>query len=152
MVVIDTDVLLLPFVFHRDNRQAINQMFLDRVLDAEPATTVYNLMEFLGQMSFNLAPARLAQWRTWLVEEYNLAVLWPEARSDQSANDFFRDEIFERAFRKITDEKMSYADALALDLAERTPNVGYFVTWNARHFKSKSSLEVVTPTEYLELG
>ncbi|MDW8325881.1 MAG: hypothetical protein RMK99_04880 [Anaerolineales bacterium] len=41
-------------------------------------------------------------------------------------------------------------DALVLNLAERTPNVTQFVTWNAKHFRGKSSLNVLTPDEYLQ--
>ncbi len=43
----------------------------------------------------------------------------------------------------------SFMDTLILNLAERTPNVETFVTWNARHFTGKSSLKVLTPQEYL---
>lgn len=151
MVIVDTDVLLLAFAFHRDERQEINQQFFRMLQYAEPATTIYNLMEFIGQMSFNLAPSRLTQWRTWLVDEFNLTILFPEARRDQTADSFYRTEIFEQAFVKISREKMAYQDALILDLAERTLNVEFFVTWNAKHFKNKSSLAVVTPAEYLHL-
>ncbi len=48
MVVIDTDVMLLEFAYHRDVRQALNKDFWSRVMNVEPATTLYNLMEFLG--------------------------------------------------------------------------------------------------------
>lgn len=53
MVVIDTDVLLLAFAFQADKRQASNTRFLTRVRPAQPAITIYNLMELLGQLSFN---------------------------------------------------------------------------------------------------
>lgn len=45
--------------------------------------------------------------------------------------------------------RMSFMDALVLNLAERTPGVEQLVTWNARHFKGKSTLEALTPEEYL---
>jgi hypothetical protein len=38
---------------------------------------------------------------------------------------------------------------MILSLVERTPNVEYFVTWNAKHFKGKTNLTVLTPEEYL---
>ena len=41
-------------------------------------------------------------------------------------------------------------DALILGLAECAPEADAFITWNARHFKGKSSLKVLTPQEYLE--
>lgn len=151
MVTIDTDVLVLQFAFQRDERQTANKNFLNRVIDTNPATTIYNLMEFLGQMSFNLSAKRLSEWRSWLVDEYNLTVLFPQAHQDQSADSFYRSEIFERAFAKFSREKMAYLDTLILDLAERAPHVEYFVTWNAKHFKNKTTLQVVTPEEFLQL-
>ncbi len=70
MVVIDSDVFLIAFAFQADKRQAVNSAFLERMQNAEPAITVYNLMELLGQMSFNLSPTQLDDWRTWLLETY----------------------------------------------------------------------------------
>ncbi|MCR4406963.1 MAG: hypothetical protein NUW24_08580 [Anaerolineae bacterium] len=39
-------------------------------------------------------------------------------------------------------------DALIITLAKRTPGVETFVTWNARHFRNKTSLIVLSPAEY----
>jgi hypothetical protein len=41
-------------------------------------------------------------------------------------------------------------DAFVVDSAERTQDVGCFVTWNARHFQGKTRLKVLTPEEYLD--
>lgn len=150
MVVIDTDVMLLAFTFHNDSRQTTNTEFLTQVQVADPAITVYNLMELLGQFSFNLTPARLDTWQSWLLDAYQLTVVWPaEADERIAASVFFRSEVVERPLAKIRSRRMAYLDALVLDLAERTPEAHTFVTWNAKHFKGKSSLQVVTPTEYL---
>ena len=148
MVVIDTDVLLLAFAFQSDKRQSANAAFLKRAQVADPAITVYNLMELLGQLSFNLSPARLDAWQTWLVEAYQLTVIWPADLDDMSALSF-RAEIFERPYARMRSHRMAFMDALVLNLAERTPGVEQFVTWNARHFKTKSSLQTLTPEEYL---
>lgn len=58
MVAIDTDVILLAFAFHQDPRQPVNTAFLNRVQSAQPVITIFNLMEILGQLSFNLSPTR----------------------------------------------------------------------------------------------
>jgi len=148
MVVIDTDVFLLEFAFHRDPRHPVNSRFLALIRDHKPAITVYNLMEILGQLSFNLAPNRLAQWRLWLQAGYNLTVLWPEP-GDGDAFAFFRREIYEAPLARMQEHRMAFLDALVLNLAERGEDVTAFVTWNARHFKGKSRLTVLTPAEYL---
>nr|HID12472.1 hypothetical protein [Anaerolineae bacterium] len=148
MVVIDTDVFLLEFAFHRDPRYSVNNRFLAVIRDRGPAITVYNLMEILGQLSFNLAPSRLAQWRMWLQAGYNLTVLWPEP-GDVDAFTFFRREIYEAPLARMQEHRMAFLDALVLNLAERGQDIMAFVTWNARHFKGKSRLTVLTPAEYL---
>ncbi len=150
MVAIDTDVLLLEFAFQNDARQTVNAAFLKQVRDAEPAITIYNLMELLGQLSFNLTPSKLDDWRIWLLEVYRLNVISPVDMDDANAMIRFMPEIFEQPYAKMRTHRMGFLDALALNLAERTLNVSSFVTWNARHFKGKSSLEVLTPREYLE--
>jgi len=150
LVVIDTDVLLLAFAFHNDSRQAANTEFLTQVQTADPAITVYNLMELLGQFSFNLTPARLDTWQSWLLDAYQLTVIWPSEPDERiSASSFFRSEVIDRPLAKIRSQRMAFLDALVLGLAERTPEANNFVTWNAKHFKGKSSLKVLTPTEYL---
>jgi hypothetical protein len=55
MVIIDSDILLLAFAFQNDSRQPVNQAFLEAVQTAQPATTIYNVMEVLGQLSFNFS-------------------------------------------------------------------------------------------------
>jgi hypothetical protein len=149
VVVIDTDVVLLAFAFQNDLRQSANTNFLNKVRSAEPAITIYNLMEILGQLSFNLSPAKLANWQSWLIDAYQFTVIWPMGPDEQdSAAASFRAEIFDRPFAKMRARRMAFMDALVLNLAERTPEVHLFVTWNARHFKDKSSLAVLTPEEY----
>ncbi len=86
------------------------------------------------------------------MEAYNLYVVQPPAALSQEANAFFRSEIFDRPFAKMSAQRMGFIDALVLDLSERTPRVDHFVTWNARHFKNKTSLNVLTPEEYLAIS
>lgn len=149
MVIIDTDVFLLEFAFHRDARYPTNAEFLRAVRQREPAITIYNLMEILGQLSFNLSPEQLAQWRLWLQEAYGLTVIWPATRN-QTAQVFFREEIYDRPLAKMQSQRMAFLDALILSLAERAPDVEAFVTWNARHFRNKTRLPVLTPSEFME--
>lgn len=149
MVIIDSDVLLLAFAFQSDKRHAVNEAFLDAVQTAQPATTIYNVMEVLGQLSFNLSPEKLEKWESWLVNAYQLTVIWSVAPDEKVVASTFRDEIYERPFAKMREHRMAFMDALILGLAERTPDAECFVTWNAKHFKGKSSLPVMTPEEYL---
>lgn len=154
MVVIDTDVFLLAFAFQKDPRQLSNTRFLQAVQTADPALTIYNLMELLGHglpaaLSFNLSPAQLDAYPSWLIAAYQLTLIWPEDNAGLPAAAFFRAEFFERPLARMRAKRMGLMDALVLNLAERTPEVNLLVTRNARHFKNKSSLTVLTPEEYL---
>lgn len=149
MVIIDSDILLLAFAFQSDSRQKINRTFLDVVQTAQPATTIYNLMEVLGQLSFNLSPEKLDKWQSWLVNAYQLTVIWAIEPDKKSGLFTFREELYERPFAKMREHRMAFMDALILCLAERTPDAKCLVTWNAKHFKGKSSLPVMTPEDYL---
>lgn len=151
MVLIDTDVLLVEFRYSRDTRFQVNTSFLSRVKADEPCITVYNLMEFLGQMSFNMPSDKLVDWDRWLEDEYGLSILWPET-SGLDATSFFRTEIYDRPFSRMIEARggMPFNDALIIGLGERTPGVDALVTWNARHFLAKTKLSVLTPEEYLQ--
>ncbi len=90
------------------------------------------------------------QWQDWLVNVHNLTVIWGVEPDAFIADETWRDELYEKPFVKMRESKMAYMDAMILSLAERAPHVNFFVTWNAKHFKGKSSLKVLTPSEYLE--
>ena len=151
MVLVDTDVLLIAFRYQRDARFAVNSSFLSKVKQEEPSITVYNLMEFLGQMSFNISSDRLRHWDRWLKDEYSLLVVWPEG-GDFDANGVLRTEIYDRPFSKMVETPggIAFNDALILVLAERAADIDTVVTWNARHFRDKTALTVLTPEEYLQ--
>jgi len=149
MIAIDTDVLLLAFAFQRDQRQTVNENFLSRVQTDLPATTIYNLMELLGKLSFNLSPERLSAWPLWLIDAYQLTIIWPFAPDEAVGFAGFRDEIFSRPFARMRAVKMPFMDSLILNLVDRTPGVTAFITWNARHFQKKSTVSIMTPADYL---
>ncbi len=152
MVIVDTDVLLLAFAFHQDPRQADNARFLQQVQTDSAAITVYTLMELLGKLSFNLSPSRLEQWPQWLVDTYQLEVIWPASPDTAVTYHTWREELFTRPFARMKAVQMPFMDALILNLAEATPESTCFVTWNARHLRDKSALPVMTPTAYLVDG
>ena len=149
MVAIDTDVFIIRYSFARDPRFVTVQRFLREVRSHSPAITLYNLMEMLGQLSFNLSPEQLGEWEEWLIRANRLAVIWPSALESDQVEEFIREELHSRPFALMQEQKMAYLDSLILGLVESTPEVDTFVTWNARHFQGKTFLEVLTPGEFL---
>lgn len=104
----------------------------------------------MGQLSFNLSLERLDAYPSWLLDAYQLTVIWPYTPDDPVSFTAFRDEIFARPFARMRAVKMPFMDALILNLAERAPDVTHFVSWNARHFQNRSTLNVLTPEVYLQ--
>jgi hypothetical protein len=149
VVVIDTDVLVLAYAFHRDARQAANAQFLDSVQTLQPASTIYSIMELLGKLSFNLSAERLSQWPLWLQARHRLSILYPRTVG-MTAETFFHREYVDLPFARMQEHQMALLDALILNLAEAAPDVDAFVTWNARHYQGKTALRVLTPAEYLD--
>ena len=78
-----------------------------------------------------------------------MTVIWPIDQQETSAQFSFRTEIYERPFERMMTHRSGFVDSLILNLAERSPKAEVFITWNARHFKDKSTLKVLTPEEYL---
>jgi hypothetical protein len=149
MVVIDSDIFLIQYRYHRDARFGDNANFLRAISKASPAITLYSLMEILGQLSFNLSAQKLAEWETWLLRQYRLTVLWPDP-GGLNAQEFIAHEIYQRPLKRMQANRVAFLDALVLQLAEDKPGVRAIVTWNAHHFKDKTWLPVLTPVEYLE--
>jgi hypothetical protein len=147
MVAIDTDVLLLAFSFHRDPRQEANSRFLQIISDRNPAVAIYSVMELLGQLSFDMSAERLGRWRMWLRDHYGLIVLHPDT-ADRQAEEFFQHQIIDQPFIRMQEKRIPFLDALILGLIEQSPEVDVFVTWNVRHFRGKTPLTLLTPSEY----
>ncbi|MCX7854867.1 MAG: hypothetical protein N2556_02625 [Anaerolineae bacterium] len=78
-----------------------------------------------------------------------MTVIWPTARA-QTAQAFFKEEIYNRPLVKMQTQRTAFLDALILGLAERAPDVEAFVTWNARHFRDKTRLHVLALSEFME--
>lgn len=106
-------------------------------------------MEVLGQLSFNLSAEQLDQWQEWLVDAYNLTIIWDVGPNERVKSENWHEIIYERPFQKMRSVRMAFMDALILSSAERALDVECFVTWNAKHFKGKTTLTVLTPEEYL---
>lgn len=147
MVALDTDVLLLTFAYHRDERQTDNARCLALAQERTPVVTIYSVMELLGQLSFNLPPARLRQWPSWLQNRYGLTIVYPPTEGVDAAA-FFAAVFVERPLNKMQ-QRMPFLDTLILNLVEAVPGLEFFVTWNARHFTGKTSLLVLTPAQYI---
>ena len=100
----------------------LNARFLTEVKTAAPALTVYNLMEILGVLSFNLSAVQLRAWPDWLKARHSLAILSPEL-NDTSQQPLFEQIIYHLPLARMTTQPTAFLDTLAIEVAERTPDV-----------------------------
>jgi hypothetical protein len=148
VLVIDSDIFLIDCRYQRDPKYPVNRRFLDELVgrQVERATTLFNLLEICGILSFNPNPAQLRGFYAGFARQYGLRILGPELprRPGQRVVDLLAAQAMSTILRRI-----SFGDALALLTAESHPQVTTFVTWNASHFHGKTQLVVATPEGWL---
>ncbi len=141
MIVIDTDVLAVYYIYKWDKRYPIAKRVLEEDLGFSKATTIVNVLELSGIMALaqNNAKARklfrelhsrlrILYWRSWPSQSLWVATLL-----------------------KLLQRKLSLGDALvAWIVDEYAGEIDYLVTWNTKHFKGKVPVEVIEPKTLLE--
>jgi predicted nucleic acid-binding protein len=145
LILIDTNIFVIDLRYKRDVHYNINRTFLSAIAQSGIGfTTLVNLLEICGILSFNLNQKQLMDLWIYFEERYKVSVLpSPDLQSEFPAIEL------SRLFDTIS-KKMSFGDALMLGLAEKLlPFVKTMVTWDDEHFKDKYSGKVLTPEEFI---
>jgi predicted nucleic acid-binding protein len=145
VIFVDTNVFAIEKRYRRDPHFRVNHRFLEALRKkGGGATTPVNLLEFAGILSFSLNPGQLAEAVRSFPEHFGVAIVPAlDPREGLLALPLAR------LFRRIS-AKCSFGDALVLELAEAHAEPGsQFVTWDAKHFLGKTSLDVLTPAQAL---
>jgi predicted nucleic-acid-binding protein len=145
LILIDTNIFVIDLRYKRDTNFKVNQAFLSAVVQTGNGfTTIVNLLEICGILSFNLNQDQLFDLWTYFHDKYKITVL-PEP----GLQSVFPGIKINRLF-KILCKKASFGDALMISVAEKSlPFVSTLVTWDNEHFKDKFDGNVLTPDEYL---
>lgn len=144
LVAVDSDVFVRDLRYLRDKDYSVNKRFLEAIRIAENGvTTLYNLLEVCGILSFNLNPQQLKELYFYFPQRYAVRVIpGPTLRGTLPELDSAG------TFQHIL-SRMSFGDALITSAVRRyIPEAKLFVSWNARHFKIPG-LQAVTPRQYL---
>jgi predicted nucleic acid-binding protein len=145
LILIDTNVFVIDLRYKRDTNFKLNKSFLSFVAqNGSGFTTIVNLLELCGILSFNLNKEQLLDLWTYFQDRYKITVL-PEPNLE---SDFPSIEI-NRLFG-ILSKKTSFGDALMISAAEKYLSfVSTMVTWDDVHFKDKFDGNVLTPKAFL---
>jgi predicted nucleic acid-binding protein len=146
VILVDSNVFVIDLRYRRDPLFRVNRRFLDRLAeDGSGATTLFNLLELAGILSFNLNEQQVLDLLTLFAARYRVGILPP---LDLEAN---LPRLPIRALVHRIAGRCAFGDALVIEAAERyAPQGSRFVTWDAEHFAGRTTLQVVTPRSALK--
>ena len=145
LIVIDTSVFVIDLRYKRDKDFSVNRAFLERAVEGRSAaTTIFNLLEVCGILSFNLNERQLRELFHYFPQRYQVEML-PHDSLESSLPAFTTGELFNMILKKF-----SFGDALiAAAIEKHVRGAECFVSWNAQHFKDKLSVPSLTPRQFL---
>jgi hypothetical protein len=147
VILVDTNVFVIDLRYPRDPLFAINRRFLDRLAkEGSGATTLFNLLELAGILSFNLNRQQVLDLLCLFPSQYRVAILPP---LDLEEN------LPRLPLRKLVSciaGRCAFGDALVIEAVERyAPQSSRFVTWDAVHFTGRTTMPVLTPKQALRV-
>jgi predicted nucleic acid-binding protein len=144
LILVDTDVFVIDLRYPRDPLFEPNRRFLEALARAERGfTTLVNLLELCGILSFNLNPHQLGHLWAQFASRYHLTVL-PTPDLEGS----FPALALERVFPIIC-RRSSLGDALMVAMAQEfLPFADTLVSWDREHLSSVFPGRVLTPEQW----
>jgi hypothetical protein len=144
MICIDSDIFLIDLRYGGDRRADQTRAFLKYVRESgQGATTIFNLLEVAGVLSFNLNPQQTLELYSHLPARYGIEVV-PSQDFRTTLPGLRVGEVFD-----IISHQTAFGDALIAALVNRLrDHVTSFVTWNERHFHGRMSVPVLTPASF----
>jgi hypothetical protein len=145
MIVLDSDLLVIDLRYPNDTRFEINRNVLESLRrGTEPlAITCQTLLEVLGVLSFNSTPTWTFSLPTKIPAWYSVSIVPALESHPTFANCFVQDLI------DIISQRCSLGDSVVLEQIRLfAPEATLLLSWNARHFRSKLAISVLTPDEW----
>jgi predicted nucleic acid-binding protein len=144
VICIDSDVFLIDLRYPADHRARATRAFLETVArSGDAATTVFNVLEVTGVLSFNLSDQQVVDFYAHFPRRYNVRVL-PYHDPAQRLPALPLRQVLQTIQRK-----MAFGDALIATLVNRLHSaLEAFVTWNDAHFQGRLAVPIFTPATY----
>lgn len=146
LTVVDTPIFVIDLRYKRDRNFSANRRFLDEIAKRQGSvTTIFNLLEVCGILSFNLSEKQLLELFHYFPQHYHVDV-FPHSTMESPLPAFSTEDLF-----KIISMKTAFGDALILAAVQKyVPGAARFVSWNAEHFQGRLAIPVLTPREFLD--
>jgi len=144
-VFIDSNVFIIHLRYKRDKNYEINKKFLELVISnkIKGYTSIYNLLEITGILSFNLNQTQIKEFFINFPNIFNVQILFPEETLEENICINIQNVL------KQIYKKTSFMDAVILDIFEKS-KIKTFITWNTKDFKGKTKKDILTPEEFLD--
>ena len=145
LIFVDTNVFVIDLRYRRDRHFSTNRKFLEKLTrEGQGATTIFNVLEVCGILSFNLNTQQLRELFQYFPQKYNVAVL-PASAPKQHLPRLTVEDVFH-----FLERKAGFGDALLMATLDiHMSEAGQFVSWDADHFRGKTRVPVMTPREFL---
>jgi predicted nucleic acid-binding protein len=146
LVLVDTNIFVIDLRYKRDTNYEINRAFLDHIGEKRNGfTTIVNLLELCGILSFNLNEKQLTELWFYFQDRYGVVVL-PVPSFETYFPVIEIKEIFD-----LMKNRTSLGDALLISVAKKhLPFVTTMVSWDDLHFNDIFPGTVLTPKKYLK--
>lgn len=148
VIFLDSNLFVIDLRYPDDSHHRVNRRALDRLgTDGIGMTSVLNLLEVCGILSFNLSVPSLHELYVHFARRYRVTLV-PGGGYETSLPAPTAREILARMERR-----MALKDAeIALVVGEYAAGLDAVLSWNARHFVGKLPVPALTPSEWLRRG
>jgi predicted nucleic acid-binding protein len=146
LILVDTNIFVIDLRYKRDAHYEINRTFLDYITERRNGfTTIVNLLELCGILSFNLNEQQLIELWFYFQDRYGVVVL-PAPSFETNFPVMETKEIFD-----LIKCRTALGDALMISVGNKhLPFVSTMVSWDDSHFEKIFNGTVLTPEKYLE--
>jgi hypothetical protein len=137
---------MIDLRYKRDISYRSNRNFLDYIGEKQTGfTTIANLLELCGILSFNLNKKQLTELWFYFQDKYQVTVL-PSPNLETSFPN-----IGIKGILGLLKNRTSLGDALVVVVAQKhLPFISTMVTWDKIHFENIFPGTVLTPDEFLQ--
>jgi predicted nucleic acid-binding protein len=145
VIFVDSNLFVIDLRYPRDPAHGMNRRALERLArDGTGVTSLLNLLEVCGILSFNLSSSALHALYVHFERRYGVTVLPGGGEEARLPAPSARDVLARM------EGGMALKDAeIALVAEQHVATLSVFLSWNAKHFAGRLPVPALTPRQWL---
>ena len=146
IIFIDSNVFIIDLRYSNDANFNKNKAFLNFIgKSGNGVTSIINLLEVCGILSFNLNSRQLQELFYYLPEKFGVDILPSHSQDIQFPSPTMKD------IMELLKRKASLGDALIAHLVNSSlTERALFISWDSAHFKDMLIMKALTPDEFIK--